>query len=124
MVSFSAEGCHIRFVLAMPKQDEELFWKLKRGRRTPDKAYHAWEQACRSLWRSLLLCIKAKLEAVDSGIEMFEDAFMANIVLPDGRTVGELMQPQIDQAYISGGMPQGIAGLLPAPRNKGQHAGK
>jgi hypothetical protein len=30
---------------------------------------------------------------------------MANIVLPDGKTVGEFMRPQIESAYRSGQMP-------------------
>lgn len=65
----------------------------------------------RQRWRSLLLTIKAKLESVECGIETFEDAFLAHIVLPDGKLVGEWMHPQIESAYQTGNMPP----LLPGP---------
>lgn len=56
-------------------------------------------------WWALYLVIKAKLEAVESGISCFEDEFMANIVLPDGSLVGDFMRPQIAAAYDMGTMP-------------------
>lgn len=56
-------------------------------------------------WRALLLTIKAKLEAVAGGIEEFDDAFMAQIVLPTGETMGERSRPLIAQAYESGKVP-------------------
>src|ERR1700720_2251451 len=43
------------------------------------------KQEGRQRWRALLLVIKAKLESVESGIETLEEAFYANIVMPDGR---------------------------------------
>ena len=64
-----------------------------------------YEQICRSRWRSLVLSIKAKLECVASNISTLEQEFMAHIVLPDGRTVGQFMTPQIESAYKSGKMP-------------------
>lgn len=74
-----------------------------------------WEQGCRQAWRALTLCIKAKLEAVSAGISEFEDEFLAHIVLPGGGTVSQWIRPQIENAYLTGDMPPGIAGLLPAP---------
>lgn len=62
----------------------------------------AVERENRRLWRSLLLSIKSKLEVSYSGIETFEDAFMAHFVLPDGKTVGEHMRPQLEQVYGEG----------------------
>ena len=81
----------------------------KRIKRTESKAFAAWEQACRQRWLSLALVIKAKLEAVVTGITVFEDEFMAHIVLPDGQTVDEYMRPQIAVAYEKDSMPK----LLP-----------
>ena len=69
------------------------------------KMLAAWEQALRTRWRALLLCIKAKLESVESGIETFDTAFMAQIVLPDGRTVEERVLPEIEKAYLTGVAP-------------------
>jgi hypothetical protein len=44
-----------------------------------------WEQACRQRWRALALVVKAKLEAVQSGIATFEDEFLAYTMLPERR---------------------------------------
>ena len=54
---------------------------------------------------ALLLIIRAKLEAVESGITTLESEFLANLVLPDGGTVGDWLAPQIDEAYATGKMP-------------------
>lgn len=86
----------------MPKRDEKCFTHHARGMRTPDAAMKEWEKACRQRWRALALVIKAKLEAVESGISVFEDEFMANIVLPGGRTVSEEIRPMIATAYKTG----------------------
>lgn len=41
--------------------------------------------------------------------------FMAGLMLPDGRTVGEWATPQIEAAYARGLMPSSLPGL-PAPK--------
>lgn len=106
LVAFSMEGRRIKFILAMPSRDSDEFYKTPTGkRRTDEAAYKEWEKACRQRWRALALVIKAKLEAVESGITVFDDEFMAHIVLPGGETVSEFMQPQIEQAYLTGDMP-------------------
>jgi hypothetical protein len=51
-----------------------------------------FEQAERSRWRLLLICIKAKLNLVQSGQSKFEDEFLAHMILPDGNTVGDFMR--------------------------------
>lgn len=56
-------------------------------------------QGERSMWRALLLTIKGKLESAERGIETFEEAFLANIVMPDGRTVSETTIPAIENHY-------------------------
>lgn len=62
-------------------------------------------QAERAAWRALLLVIKAKLEAVASGISTIEREFLADLMLPDGRTLGEWAAPQIAAIYATGSMP-------------------
>lgn len=109
LIAFSMEGRQIRFILPMPSRDEERFTHHSRGRRTPEAAVKEWEQACRQRWRALSLVIKAKLEAVQSGISVFEDEFMANIVMPNGRTVSQEVRPLIATAYETRAMPN----LLP-----------
>ena len=78
---------------------------LRNSRRTAAAQRSAWEQACRKRWRALLLIIRAKLEAVESGITTLESEFLANIVLPDGGTVGQWLAPQIDAAYATVRLP-------------------
>jgi hypothetical protein len=106
----------IVFHLPLPNRDEKRFRVDGRGRpRSADKIMEAWEQGCRSRWRALFLCIKAKLESIESGIETFEDAFLAHIQMPDGHTVSEHVRSRIASAYESGTMTP----LLPAPKGGG-----
>jgi hypothetical protein len=74
----------------------------------PSDAKHA--QALRSRWRALAMIVKAKLEAVESGISTVEREFMADVMLPNGRTLGETVLPQVPELYQSRGTPR----LLPA----------
>lgn len=107
VIGFTMADRQIRFILPLPSKDEKQFWYTpeRRNKRSDEQAYAAWEQACRSKWRSLFLIIKAKLEAVESGISTVEREFFYDIVLPDGKTVGEWMAPQLEAAYESGKMP-------------------
>lgn len=105
LIGFTMNDRQIKFILPLPKKEE--FSKTPTGRaRTENSQYEAWEQACRQRWRALNLVIKAKLEAVECGISVFDDEFMSNIVLPDGQTVSDFMKPQIEQAYIYGTIPK------------------
>lgn len=104
VIAFVMEGRQVRFKLTMPSKAEKRFTHHSRGARTPEAALKEWEQACRQRWRALALLVKAKLEAVESGIAIFEDEFLADIVMPNGRTVGEEARPLIAQAYASGAM--------------------
>lgn len=108
IVQFRAHGRHIRFILEMPNRDDREFTHTpSRGtERTEAQAYASWEQATRQRWRALNLVIKAKLEAVESGIAEFEAEFLANIVLPNGQTVGGWMLPQVAMVYEEGNMPK------------------
>lgn len=112
LIAFRMQGRQIRFLLTMPAPNDEAFTRHSRGARSPESARRQWEQACRQRWRALLLIIKAKLEAVESGVSVFEDEFLANIVLPSGEGVGAWLRPQIAAAYESGVMPP----LLPGPQ--------
>ena len=73
------------------------------------------DQEIRQRWRALLLVIKAKLEAIDSGISTFETEFLPFILMPDGQTIGQTFLPQIKEAKKLGQMPDILAlPLLPA----------
>ena len=63
--------------------------------------HHDREEACRQRCRALLLIIRAKLEAVESGITTLEIEFLANILLPDGGTVGQWLSPASPESTAS-----------------------
>lgn len=104
VIEFAAHARMIRFTLPLPKRASYSLSPQGR-KRTATSADAAWEQACRSRWRALTLAVKAKLEAVESGIATFEEEFLAYIVLPSGsdanggKTIGQLAGPQIEAAY-------------------------
>lgn len=107
IIGFTLNNRQIRFVLPLPNKNDNGFWFTpeRKTKRTKEQAYAAWEQACKAKWRALYLIIKAKLEAVESGISTVEREFFYDIVLPDGKTVGQYMAPQIEEAYKTGDMP-------------------
>ncbi|HUW30193.1 MAG TPA: hypothetical protein VM223_01130 [Planctomycetota bacterium] len=103
VVAFEANDRHVRFILPMPDPSAPEFRTTPTGRsRKGDAVNSAFEQEVRRRWRALALAIKAKLEAVDTGITEFEDEFMAHIVMPDGKTVSEHTRPLIAAAYETG----------------------
>lgn len=104
VIGFVMKNRQVRFYLKIPL--ESAYHKDHNGRaRTAIQRQNAHQQAVRSLWRSLLLCIKSKLESVSAGIETFEESFLAQIVLPNNQRVGDWAVPQIESAYKSGEMP-------------------
>jgi hypothetical protein len=103
LIMFEAKGKRIKFLLNLPDINERRFTHTESRvtRRTKEAQEKEHEQACRQKWRALALVIKAKLEAVESGISIFEEEFMANIVLPNGQTVGDYILPQVNDAYVN-----------------------
>ncbi|MCC6490696.1 MAG: hypothetical protein IT364_24635 [Candidatus Hydrogenedentes bacterium] len=106
MVQFEMCERRVRFQLTMPDRDDREFTHTEaRGRpRSASQALAAWEQACRQRYRALALVIKAKLEAVESGITEFEDEFLAHIVLADGSQVRDHVRSAIEASYSNGKM--------------------
>lgn len=91
MVEFTTLDRRVRLFIPMPE-----------GRLTAVQ----YDREVRRRWRVLLLTVKAKLEAIESGISTFDDEFLAHLVLPTGRTVGEWLLPQLDRGA-------GVPELLP-----------
>jgi hypothetical protein len=119
MVMFEMHNRRVRFLLPLPARSDVRFTtqitnqhSSTRRPRSPEAAAAAWEQACRQRWRALLLAIKAKLEAVECKISEFDSEFLANIVMPDGSTVGEKIVPQMETIAKTGKLPP----MLGAPR--------
>lgn len=115
-IMFELNDRRLRFNVPLPARTaDEFVYRFYNGRNTQKtlpvaKQHERWEQACRQRWRALALAIKAKLEAVESGITTFEEEFLAHIVLADGKTIGEHIGPQIPKLCAVGGLPK----LLPA----------
>lgn len=112
MIGFRLGGRQVRISVGMPDHSDARFHQTPTGRRrrAAGAAEAAWEQATRQRWRALALVIKAKLEAVESGIASFEQEFLAHLLLPTGQTVGEYAIPRIADIQRRGDMPK----LLPA----------
>lgn len=111
VIMFIANDRHIRFILPLPNPKYEKFThKDKWNKRTELQVQNLVEQTTRQKWRALTLAIKAKLESVNSGITTFENEFLAHVVLPNGKTVGDTLKPQLEESYSSGKMPQLLLG--------------
>jgi hypothetical protein len=102
MIGFKMNGRSIRIMLTIPDLAE--FHRSPAGRaRTTAAAKQQWDQSLRQRWRALLLVLKAKLEAVTTGIATFDDEFLAYIVLPTGETVAEKLD--LDHALAGYDLP-------------------
>ena len=98
---FEVKNRRIRFTLPMPELKQFYYTPITHQRRTQKQAQAAQVAEHKRLWRALLLCIKGKLESVESGISSFENEFLAHTVAPDNRTVGEILKPQLDKGFES-----------------------
>lgn len=104
-LAFEMRGRRVRFVMPLPTKDEAKLTASNQFGYAGQYSASKHEQLVRSRWRGLVLTIKAKLESVEAGIETFEEAFLAQLVLPSGETMAEWAQPQIAAAYDQGVMP-------------------
>lgn len=98
-IAFEMNYRRIRFVFNRPSVSTEG------SRKRIQQSVNHLEQEERRLWRCLVLAIKSKLESVESGIATFEQEFLANIVLSNGKTMGDVAIPQIAKSYENNEMP-------------------
>jgi len=123
VVAFVIGGRHYRLDVPMPNPGDFPDPK-KRGWETTLDTPRGWDgwgserraqwvrvemdQRCRERWRAVLLMLKAKLELVRLGISTVEREFLADLVLPSGKTVAATLEAQIVNV-MRGEMPR----LLP-----------
>lgn len=108
-VLFELHERSVLFELALPSRASfaaKLDGRTRRERPNPN-ADRDWERACRERWRALALAIKSKLVSIDAGIEQFEEAFLAHIVVFDEKNkksarFAELAQSVIASSYRNG----------------------
>ena len=111
IVGFELRGRTYRFIIRLPAMRDFVFTTTgKRRSEAQIKVVH--NQAVKEHWRAMVAVIKGKLIAIENGIETFEEVFLKYAVVPGsgGQTVGEMLEPQLQEAYATGKMPP----LLPS----------
>jgi hypothetical protein len=109
-IGFVMNGRAVRFVLPIPPLANFKETEFQRNGKTftrevsDNQARASRDQEERRRWRALNLAIKAKLEAVETGIASFESEFLAHIVVGK-QTIGEQLLPRIEEFYSSGKLP-------------------
>jgi hypothetical protein len=101
MVEFELTQMPIRVAVPLPEKPARQKGASPETGRTVD-LWIRWEQDVKECWRALLLLIKANLEAIERGIVKAEEAFMAYLLLPEGRTVGDVVLPAYHAALKTG----------------------
>ena len=105
VVQFHAHNRIIRFEIKLPDRNDKQYRLDRKGwTMTEARIDKAVAQAERQRWRALLLVIKAKLESVENDIATFDEEFMAHILLPNQKTVGQTVLPEIERIYTTGRM--------------------
>ena len=97
-IQFTLLGRMLRYRVVRPHASHPDYQKATNPIRAAEREF--WRR-----WRALLLILKAKLEMVASGDVEFDHEFMADIMLPDGKTVWYSMMPQIEKAYLTRNIP-------------------
>lgn len=91
-VYFQVKGRQVQWDIPMPKL----------GGYDQRKA----EAEIRRRWRVMLITIKAMLEAVDSKLLTFDQAFLSHIVIPGtAQTLGQVLTPKLDALYSGQSLP-------------------
>lgn len=115
-VAFVHKGRHVQFRLPLPDANDPRFaksrirgWDYANPEAKRARLRDEWVQAA---WRALYLSIKSKMTTVEAGIVSFEEEFLAQTVMPGGRTAAEIVAPVIEEALRTGQLPVGLA--LPA----------
>lgn len=120
-VEFVHEGHLVRFRATLRLPDEK--WVADKVRRARTRTREQIEQEARAqeerrVWRVLFHSIKARLVAVDEGLETFAQAFLAHLVDPaSDRTLWEAFEPHVDQLELGG---QGLRALTAGDEREDQ----
>jgi hypothetical protein len=104
---FTLSGRTYRYLVAMPKlSDFTHSSRFAYARNGQTQAKAAYELAVREKWRAIVATIKGKLIAVDTGIETFEEIFMARTVMTNGQVVADYIEPELKRMYATGQVPK------------------
>lgn len=112
LIMFRYQARNYRITIPLPaRTDPALRKRLNQYAVAPTPNAGAYDQAIKQRWRAVALYIKATLEAVESGIVTFEEAFLAAAMLPTGETVGAWANSDLDDAARRGELPAHLPGL-------------
>lgn len=114
-IAFSLKGS--RFRIEVPLQTiEDVNLELKKSRPTRwsywgESQRNGWRaerltQLHRERWRAVLLLIKSKLAVVDIGLSTVEKEFLADMILPNGKTVEVIMAEVVRRGLAEADMPR------------------
>lgn len=98
------------------RASRELDAKVRRARTKTREDFLAehYEQEAKRIWRVIYWSLKARMEAVDEGLETFEQAFLAHMVDPGtGKTIWDVIRPHVESGRMhvgAGGLPELGAG--------------
>lgn len=115
MIAFELHDRRYRMDLNYPGLSEFSAGRVNQYRereRTPAQKFAAYEAEKQRLWRGLALLVKAKLEAIASGISTEEEELLSYTVMSNGQTVGEWIEPQLEEMYERGTMPAFLPGIM------------
>jgi hypothetical protein len=106
VLGFKIKGASVRLRFPLPSYSDKdkpwSIWPWSDGQKRPfnpakDEKYITkptttkLEQAMRERWRLVVLVIKTKLELVSLGARTVEQEFLDGLVLPSGKTVGQML---------------------------------
>jgi hypothetical protein len=86
--------------------DKEIQLTPSGMQRTSANIQIAFDQAKRQMWRVMLLFLKATLEAIEMEIITLDEAMLSFYLLPNGKTVGDQILPQLSSNVSILSLPQ------------------
>lgn len=103
VLGFTLEGRNYVMRIIEPDPQDFPRYRAKNNRWVDGEV--RLEQERRRKWRVLYLHVKAALVLVDEKMQTAAHVFQAYALLPDGRTAGDWLEPQLKHAYETGQMP-------------------
>lgn len=101
-IQFTLDNRMVRFKVPFDKIEDMPTVDGRGSRLSADQRASKLAQSKRQRGRALYLVIKAKMESLESEIETFEQAFLAHVVMADGKTLYERIGTSIAHEYETG----------------------
>lgn len=119
-LEFVIHNRKVRFYLPLPSPtaDEIVYTPNTERERAPYLQKKFYKRAKNQRWRALGLAIKSRLVRVEDNITSFDEEFLGNIVLANGRTLADMVAPNMDELSVNKTLadkfenPQTTQGLL------------